>query len=112
MRHSLQTLEQCVIGGSTAIPSNLLAVVEALQREIVPADWLHPDGRPSPHTLASWLKGKTCVSLVIDLFSLYVLLSHFRPSDVSLGNMSCTRLSVHIRREKTDGKFPWERHVV
>ncbi|XP_015758877.1 PREDICTED: dynein beta chain, ciliary-like [Acropora digitifera] len=56
VRHSLQALEQCVIGGSTAISPNLLPVVEALQQEIVPADWLHPDGRPSPHTLSSWLK--------------------------------------------------------
>lgn len=56
VRHSLQVLEQCVIGGSTAVPPSLFPVVEALQQETVPADWLHPDGHPSPHTLASWLK--------------------------------------------------------
>ena len=111
MRHSLQALEQCVIGGSTAISPNLLPVVEALQQEIVPADWLHPDGRPSPHTLLSWLKGKACVILVIHHISLSVLFSHFRPSSVSLGDSfiqisSCARASVHITLGKNRWKIP------
>ncbi|XP_020627063.1 dynein beta chain, flagellar outer arm-like isoform X2 [Orbicella faveolata] len=55
IRHSLQILEQCVLGGSPAIPTSLVPVVDALQEEVVPSDWLHPDCQPSPHSLASWL---------------------------------------------------------
>lgn len=63
IRHSLQILEQCVLGGSPAIPTSLAPVVDALQEEVVPADWLHPDCQPSPHSLASWLKGNGDISL-------------------------------------------------
>ena len=49
----------------------------------------------------------------MDLFSLYVLFSHFRPRDVTLGNSffqmwSYTRSHVCITYEKTKGKFHWE----
>lgn len=57
IRHSLQILEQCVLGGSPAIPTSLAPVVDALQEDVVPGDWLHPDCQPSPHSVASWLKG-------------------------------------------------------
>ncbi|KAJ7392745.1 hypothetical protein OS493_010400 [Desmophyllum pertusum] len=56
IRHSLQILEQCVLGGSPAIPPPLTPVVDALQQDVVPGDWLHPDCQPSPHSLTSWLK--------------------------------------------------------
>ena len=53
----------------------------------------------------------------MDLFSLYILFSHFRPCDVTLGNSffqmsSYARAYVCITHEKTKGKFPWEHHVV
>ena len=48
---------------------------------------------------------------LIDLFSLYVLFSHFRPCDATRGNSffqmsSYARANVHIINEKTRGKFP------
>ena len=46
-----------MLGGSPAIPTSLAPVVDALQEEVVPGDWLHPDCQPSPHSVASWLKG-------------------------------------------------------
>ena len=54
---------------------------------------------------------------LIDLFSLYVLFSHFRPFDATGGNsffqMSAyARANVRITNEKTKGKFPRGRHVV
>ena len=53
----------------------------------------------------------------LDLFSLYILFSHFRPRDVTLGKTffqmsSYAREYVRITYEKTKGKFPWEHHVV
>ena len=47
----------------------------------------------------------------IDLFSLYILFSHFRPRDVTLGKTffemsSYAREYVRITYEKTKGKFP------
>ena len=53
----------------------------------------------------------------IDLFSLYVLFSHFRPRDATRGNSffqmsSYARANVRIINEKTKGKFPWGHHVV
>ena len=49
--------------------------------------------------------------IVIDLFSLYVLFSHFRPRDATLGNSFFQRSSyacAHARTnyEETKGKFP------
>ena len=50
---------------------------------------------------------------IIDLFSLYVLFSHFRPRDATRGNssfqMSCyARANVRITndKKKTKAKFP------
>ena len=53
----------------------------------------------------------------MDLFSLYVLFSHFRPRDVTPGNSffqmsSSARAYVCITYEKTKRKFPWEHDVV
>ena len=53
----------------------------------------------------------------IDLFSLYVLFSHFRPRDATRGNSffqmsSYARANLRITNEKTKGKFPWGHHVV
>ena len=50
-------------------------------------------------------------SFIIDLFSLYVLFSHFRPLDATLGNSffqrsSYARAHVRINYEETKGKFP------
>ena len=47
----------------------------------------------------------------IDLFSLYVLLSHFRPRDATRGNSffqmsSYARANLRITNDKTKGKFP------
>ena len=47
----------------------------------------------------------------IDLFSLYILLSHFRPRDATRGNSffqmsSYARANLRITNEKTKGKFP------
>ncbi|XP_066025345.1 uncharacterized protein [Pocillopora verrucosa] len=56
IRHSLQILEHCVLGGSPAIPTYLARIVDALQQDMVPSDWLHPHAQPSPHSLISWLK--------------------------------------------------------
>ena len=58
-----------------------------------------------------------CASSGIDLFSLYVLFSHFRPSDATRGNSffqisSYARANLRITNEKTKGKFPWGHHVV
>ena len=49
---------------------------------------------------------------LIDLFSLYVLFSHFRPRDATLGNSH-----MHVQMyawliKKAKGKFPREHHVV
>ena len=49
--------------------------------------------------------------IVIDLFSLYILFSHLRPRDVTLGKTffqmsSYAREYVRITYEKTKGKFP------
>ena len=48
---------------------------------------------------------------VIDLFSLYILFSHFRPRDATRGNSffqmsSYARANLRITNEKTKGKFP------
>ena len=56
------------------------------------------------------LTKKRCVSS-IDLFSLYVLFSHFRPRDATRGNsffqMSpYARANLRITNEKTKEKFP------
>ena len=53
----------------------------------------------------------------IDLFSLYILFSHFRPRDATRGNSffqmsSYARANLRITNEKTKGKFPWGHHVV
>ena len=47
----------------------------------------------------------------IDLFSLYILFSHFRPRDVTRGNSffqisASARANLRITNEKTKGKFP------
>ena len=47
----------------------------------------------------------------IDLFSLYVLFSHFRPRDVTRGNgffqmSSYAHANVRVTNETTNGKFP------
>ena len=47
----------------------------------------------------------------IDLFSLYVLFSNFRPSDATRGNSffqmsSYARVNVRITNEKRKGKLP------
>ena len=57
------------------------------------------------------------VSVRIDLFSLYILFSHFRPRDATRGNSffqmsSYARANLRITNEKTKGKFPWGHHVV
>ena len=49
--------------------------------------------------------------VVIDLFSLYILFSHFRPRDATRGNSSFqmssyARANLRITNEKTKGKFP------
>ena len=48
---------------------------------------------------------------LIDLFSLYILFSHFRPRDATRGNSffqmsSYARANLRITNEKTKGKFP------
>ena len=48
---------------------------------------------------------------LIDLFSLYILFSHFRPRDAPRGNSffqmsSYARANLRITNEKTKGKFP------
>ena len=53
----------------------------------------------------------------IDLFSLYILFSHFRPRDATWGNSffqmsSYARANLRITNEETKGKFPWGHHVV
>ena len=53
----------------------------------------------------------------IDLFSLYILFSQFRPREVTLGNCffqlpPYARAHVRMIFENTKGKFPWEYHVV
>ena len=54
---------------------------------------------------------KNMITDRIDLFSLYVLFSHFRPRDATLGNSffqrsSYARAHVRINYEETKGKFP------
>ena len=51
------------------------------------------------------------ILLGIDLFSLYILFSHFRPRDATRGNSffqmsSYARVNLRITNEKTKGKFP------
>ena len=53
----------------------------------------------------------------MDLFNWYVLFSHFRQLDVTLGNSffqmpSYARAYVRITFEKTQEKFRWKHHVV
>ena len=53
----------------------------------------------------------------IDLFSLYILFSHFRPRDAARGNSffqmsSYARANLRITNDKTKGKFPWGHHVI
>ena len=60
---------------------------------------------------------KRHVDITIDLFSLYILFSHFRPRDATRGNSffqmsSYARANLRITNEKTKGKFPWGYHVV
>ena len=61
------------------------------------------------------LKTNTFLNLMgtkpIDLFSLYILFSHFRPRDITVGKTffqmsSYAREYVRITYEKTKGKFP------
>ena len=58
-----------MLGGSPAIPTSLVPVVDALQEEVVPSDWLHPDCQPSPHSLASWLIGNGDITNWVALHS-------------------------------------------
>ena len=56
-------------------------------------------------------RNSTKVSAALDLFSLYVLFSHFRPRDATRGNSffqmsSYARANLRITNEKTKGKFP------
>ena len=51
------------------------------------------------------------IASAIDLFSLYILFSHFRPRDATRGNSffqmsSYARANLRITNEKTKGKFP------
>ena len=62
-------------------------------------------------------KFEVSLYLIIDLFSLYILFSHFRPRDATRGNSffqmsSYARANLRITNEKTKGKFPWGHHVV
>ena len=55
--------------------------------------------------------GRSTTRLTIDLFSLYILFSHFRPPDATRGNSffqmsSYARANLRINNEKTKGKFP------
>ena len=59
----------------------------------------------------------TILAISIDLFSLYILFSHFRPRDATRGNSffqmsSYACANLRITSEKTKGKFPWGHHVV
>ena len=50
--------------------------------------------------------------LMFDIFSLYVLFSHFRLRDITLENtffqiLSSVRAYIRITYEKTKEKFPW-----
>ena len=75
-------------------------------------------GLPSEGLELRTRKGRVLTEILpIDLFSLYVLFSHFRPRDATRGNsffqMSSYALAnVRITNEKTEGKFPrglkWE----
>ena len=63
------------------------------------------------HTLHEIKKKLRVMDSVMDLFSLYVLFSHFRPRDVTPENSffqvsSYARANVRITCEKTKGKFP------
>ena len=63
------------------------------------------------------LQGAAGWAGAIDLFSLYILFSHFRPHDATWGNSffqmsSYGRANLRITNEKTKGKFPWGHHVV
>ena len=69
-----------------------------------------------------WLIWLKCLKylyrfILIDLFSLHVLFSHFGPRDATRGNSffqlsSYARVNVRITNEKTEDKFPWGHHVV
>ena len=64
-----------------------------------------------------WVTWIFQVHETIDLFSLYILFSHFRPRDATRGNSffqmsSYARANLHITNEKTKGKFPWGHHMV
>ena len=59
-------------------------------------------------------------SLIIDLFSLYVLFSHCRPrGGVPENSVSVKHRQIHVHpreyvciiHEKTEGTLPWEHHV-
>ena len=57
------------------------------------------------------LAAKDLLAWPIDLFSLYILFSHFRPRDATRGNSffqmsSYARANLRITNEKTKGKFP------
>ncbi|XP_078672103.1 uncharacterized protein LOC144911712 isoform X1 [Branchiostoma floridae x Branchiostoma belcheri] len=56
VRQSLHNLDQCMLGGTNAIPASLTQLAEALQSEEVPVSWTHPRCRPSSHTILSWLE--------------------------------------------------------
>ena len=65
----------------------------------------------------SCLRNPASLFRSIDLFSLYILFSHFRPRDVTRGNSffqmsSYARANLRITNEKTKGKFPWGHHMV
>ena len=61
--------------------------------------------------------GTSSFDLSTDIFSLYVLFSHFRPRDSTPENCflpisSYSRAHVCLIYEKTKGKFPGEHHMV
>ena len=58
IRQTIHKLHTSLIGGPGALPWELKDIVHSLNKEQVPAAWVHPNCQPSTHSLASWVLGE------------------------------------------------------
>ncbi|XP_022099208.1 dynein beta chain, ciliary-like [Acanthaster planci] len=55
VRQMLHDLQAHLLGGERGMPPTLAKCARALQKELVPVTWVHPNRQPLGHTLHSWV---------------------------------------------------------
>ena len=94
---------------SDVIQGKMCAEMNVINRHGVILQWLRKAAK-IVFEIITWSSGAKNQQ-GIDLFSLYILFSHFRPRDATRGNSffqmsSYARANLRITNEKTKGKFP------